>query len=119
MSHPFDARNSSRCTLLVKARDRWILDLPLVILSRARAILCDIMQMRDHPPIVARSISSLAVVLRDMTEEAVIWQLRMFGSPQVIISSLDIILIQLTLGVRQTREVKVDGLNLITVVGPE
>ena len=77
------------------------------------------MQMRNHPAIVARPIRSLAVVLRYMAEEAVIWQPWMFRSPEVIISCLDITLIQSTLGVHQTREVKVDSLDLITVVGPE
>jgi hypothetical protein len=43
-------------------------NLPFVISPRARAILCNIMQVRNHSSIVALSIRPLSVILRDMSE---------------------------------------------------
>jgi hypothetical protein len=71
--------------------------IPFVILHGAGAVLLDMIEVLSFPSIVTFLFRSLAVILRDMTEEAIIRLLRVLWLPKIVVISLCCLLIQDTL----------------------
>lgn len=86
--------------------------LPFKILPCASALSGDIVQILYVQAVVTFGFWPFAVVLRNMSKQAIVFLSRMLGFPEIVVAIFWILLVELTLLVRQACKVKVDSSNV-------
>jgi len=102
-----EARNKSTRSVILA----FEVVVTLEVLTSAGAILGNVVEMLDSRAIVALVIRNLAMVLSNVTKEAVVIRERVLGLPKVVVTvfCVRLIFVELALTVRKTREVEVDS----------
>lgn len=93
--------------------------LPFKVGPGAGAILLDIVKFLDVMSIPALCLELLSVILRDVSEQAILILHRMLWFPKVVVSTRGILLVEIAHTIVQSGEIEVDGDQVLVFAAPE